>query len=181
MTIDTLLHARWVIPVDPEDSVLEHHSIAIQGGRILEILPTTKAQGKYDAAVEQTFPDHALMPGLINAHTHASMSLLRGLADDLPLMTWLNEHIWPAEQKWINEEFIADGTRLAVAEMLRGGITCFNDMYFFPDVTARVAAEAGMRAVVGLIMIDFPSAWAAPKEITALDRKAIPAQSRYDQ
>ncbi len=161
MTIDTLLHARWVIPVDPDDSVLEHHSIAIQGGRILDVLPTTQARSKYDAAMEQEFPDHALIPGLINAHTHASMSLLRGLADDLPLMTWLNEHIWPAEQKWINEEFIADGTRLAVAEMLRGGITCFNDMYFFPDVTARVAADAGMRAVVGLIMIDFPSAWAA--------------------
>ncbi len=161
MTIDTLLHARWVIPVDPDDSVLEHHSIAIQGGRILEVLPTTQAKSKYSPTVEQEFPDHALIPGLINAHTHASMSLLRGLADDLPLMTWLNEHIWPAEQKWINEEFIADGTRLAVAEMLRGGITCFNDMYFFPDVTARVAADAGMRAVVGLIMIDFPSAWAA--------------------
>ncbi len=161
MTIDTLLHARWVIPVDPDDSVLEHHSVAIQGGRILDVLPTTQARSKYDAAMEQEFPDHALIPGLINAHTHASMSLLRGLADDLPLMTWLNEHIWPAEQKWINEEFIADGTRHAVAEMLRGGITCFNDMYFFPDVTARVAADAGMRAVVGLIMIDFPSAWAA--------------------
>ncbi len=160
MTIDTLLHARWVIPVDPDDSVLEHHSIAIQGGRILEVLPSSQARSKYSATVEQEFPDHALIPGLINAHTHASMSLLRGLADDLPLMTWLNEHIWPAEQKWINEEFIADGTRLAVAEMLRGGITCFNDMYFFPDVTARVAADAGMRAVVGLIMIDFPSAWA---------------------
>jgi 5-methylthioadenosine/S-adenosylhomocysteine deaminase len=89
------------------------------------------------------------------------MSLLRGLADDLPLMVWLNEHIWPAEQRWISEEFVADGTRLAAAEMLRGGVTCFNDMYFFPDITARVSAEAGIRAVVGLIMIDFPSAWAA--------------------
>jgi 5-methylthioadenosine/S-adenosylhomocysteine deaminase len=161
LTIDTLLHARWIIPVDPENGVLDHHSLAVQGGRILEILPTNEARTKYSAANEHELPAHAVIPGLINSHTHASMSLLRGLADDLPLMVWLNEHIWPAEQRWISEEFIADGTRLAAAEMLRGGVTCFNDMYFFPDITARVSAEAGIRAVVGLIMIDFPSAWAA--------------------
>ncbi len=161
MDIDTLLHARWVIPVDPENRVLDHHSVAIQGGRILEILPTEAAREKYASANEHELPAHAVIPGLINSHTHAAMCLLRGLADDLPLMVWLNEHIWPAEQRWISEEFIADGTRLAVAEMLRGGITCFNDMYFFPDITARVSADAGIRAVVGLIMIDFPSAWAA--------------------
>jgi 5-methylthioadenosine/S-adenosylhomocysteine deaminase len=161
LTIDTLLHARWIIPVDSDNRVLDHHSLAVQGGRILEILPTDQARKKYSAAAEQELPAHAVIPGLINSHTHASMSLLRGLADDLPLMVWLNEHIWPAEQRWISEEFIADGTRLAAAEMLRGGVTCFNDMYFFPDITARVSAEAGIRAVVGLIMIDFPSAWAA--------------------
>jgi 5-methylthioadenosine/S-adenosylhomocysteine deaminase len=161
LTIDTLLHARWIIPVDPDNRVLDHHSLAVQGGRILEILPTDEARTKYSAAAEHELPTHAVIPGLINSHTHASMSLLRGLADDLPLMVWLNEHIWPAEQRWISEEFIADGTRLAAAEMLRGGVTCFNDMYFFPDITARVSAEAGIRAVVGLIMIDFPSAWAA--------------------
>ncbi len=161
MNIDTLLHARWVIPVDPDNRILDHHSVAIQGGRILEILPTNAARKKYAPASEHELPSHAVIPGLINSHTHAAMCLLRGLADDLPLMVWLNEHIWPAEQRWISEEFIADGTRLAVAEMLRGGVTCFNDMYFFPDITARVSAEAGIRAVVGLIMIDFPSAWAA--------------------
>jgi 5-methylthioadenosine/S-adenosylhomocysteine deaminase len=150
-----------VIPVDPDNRILDHHSLAVQGGRILEILPTDEARSKYSAAAEHELPAHALIPGLINSHTHASMSLLRGLADDLPLMVWLNDHIWPAEKQWISEEFIADGTRLAAAEMLRGGITCFNDMYFFPDITARVSAEAGIRAVVGLIMIDFPSAWAA--------------------
>ncbi len=159
MNIDTLIDARWVIPVNPHDHVLEYHSIAIHDGRIHDILPTADA-GKYQAETRHQLPSHALIPGLINAHTHASMNLLRGLADDLPLMTWLNDHIWPAEQKWVNEEFVADGTRHAIAEMMRGGITCFNDMYFYPDVTARVCADAGMRAVVGLIMIDFPSAWA---------------------
>jgi 5-methylthioadenosine/S-adenosylhomocysteine deaminase len=163
LNIDTLIDAHWVIPVNPDDRVLEDHSVAIHDGRILDILATSKTD-KYQADVRHNLSTHALIPGLINAHTHASMNLLRGLADDMPLMTWLNDHIWPAEHKWVNEEFVASGTRLAVAEMLRGGVTCFNDMYFFPDVTARVCAEAGMRAVVGLIMIDFPSAWASSTE-----------------
>ena len=161
LNIDTLINARWIIPLAPDDRVLEHHTLAIQGGDILDLLPTEHALEKYQPANQRTLPSHALIPGLINAHTHAAMSLLRGLSDDIPLMRWLNEHIWPAEKRWVGEEFVADGTRLAVAEMLRGGVTCFNDMYFFPAVTARVAAAAGMRAVVGLIMIDFPSAWAA--------------------
>ncbi len=160
MKIDTLINARWIIPVVPENQVLEHHSLALQHGRILEILPTSEAPQKYTPDATEELPGHALMPGLINAHTHAAMSLLRGLADDMPLMSWLNDHIWPAEGRWVGEEFVADGTQLALAEMLRGGITCFNDMYFFPEVTARVTAAAGMRAVVGLIVIDFPSAWA---------------------
>ncbi|OOZ36354.1 N-ethylammeline chlorohydrolase [Solemya velesiana gill symbiont] len=160
MNVETLIHARWVIPVAPDNRVLEGYSIAIQHGRIHDILPTEQAREKYQAEIEHELGSHALIPGLINAHTHASMSLLRGLADDLPLMTWLNDHIWPAEGRWVNEEFIADGTRLAVAEMLRGGTTCFNDMYFFPDITGLVSSAAGMRAVIGLILIDFPSAWA---------------------
>ena len=164
MKIDTLINARWIIPVIPENLVLEHHSLAIQHGRILEILPTSEAAQKYSPNTTEELLDHALIPGLINAHTHAAMSLLRGLADDMPLMTWLNDHIWPAEGKWVSEEFVADGTQLALAEMLRGGITCFNDMYFFPEVTARVAAAAGMRAVIGLIVIDFPSAWATDSD-----------------
>ncbi len=161
MNIDILIHARWVIPVAPDDRVLEYHSLAIHGGRIREILPTGEARTKYTPHMEQDLPSHALIPGLINAHTHASMSLFRGLADDLPLMTWLNEHIWPAEKRWVSEEFVADGTRLAIAEMLRGGITCFNDMYFYPDITARICVSTGIRAVVGLILIDFPSTWAS--------------------
>ena len=160
MNIDTLIDARWVIPINPHNTVLDNHSVAVHDGRILDILPTSEAD-KYQPDSRHNLKSHALIPGLINAHTHASMNLLRGLADDLPLMTWLNEHIWPAEQKWVNEEFVADGTRHAIAEMMRGGVTCFNDMYFYPDVTARVCADAGMRAIVGLIMIDFPSAWAS--------------------
>lgn len=158
--VDQLLHARWIIPVVPENQVLEHHSLAIKDGRIRGLLPTASARLRFQAEQEWDLAGQVLLPGLINAHTHASMSLLRGLADDLPLMSWLNHHIWPAEARWISEEFIQDGTQLAIAEMLRGGTTCFNDMYFFPDVTGRVADAAGIRAMLGLIAIDFPSAWA---------------------
>ena len=161
MQVETLIHARWVIPVEPADTVLENHSIAIDNGRIVAIVPSAEAIEQIRGARTVNLPRHALIPGLINAHTHAAMTLFRGLADDMPLMTWLNEHIWPAEAKWVHEEFVAEGTRLAVAEMLRSGTTCFNDMYFFPDVTARVAAQAGIRSAVGLILIDFPSAWAS--------------------
>ncbi len=160
MNIDTLINARWIIPVNPDHEVLEHHSLAIQSGRILDILPSEEALQKYTPLNQRDLPGHALIPGLINAHTHAAMSLLRGLADDLPLMTWLHDHIWPAEGRWVSEEFVADGTRLAIAEMLLGGTTCFNDMYFYPEITARVSAAAGIRATVGLIVLDFPSAWA---------------------
>ncbi|VAX10619.1 Methylthioadenosine deaminase [hydrothermal vent metagenome] len=177
MNIDTLVNARWIIPVVPDNQILEYHSLAIQSGRILELLPTDIAKEKYTPQSEQDLPGHALIPGLINAHTHSPMSLLRGLADDLPLMTWLNDHIWPAEGRWVSEEFVADGTHLAVAEMLRGGITCFNDMYFFPEVTARVSAAAGMRAVIGLIVIDFPSAWAADSD--AYLRQGLEVQDQY--
>ncbi len=159
--VDLLLHARWVIPVVPENQLLEHHSLAIKDGRIQAISPTTKASERFSATMEKHLPHHALIPGLINSHTHAAMALLRGLADDLPLMSWLNDHIWPAEARWISEEFIHDGSQLAFAEMLLGGTTCFNDMYFFPDVTGRAADAAGIRAVLGLIAIDFPSVWAS--------------------
>jgi 5-methylthioadenosine/S-adenosylhomocysteine deaminase len=159
-TVDTLIHARWVIPVEPDTVVHENHSLAVHAGRIVDLLPRAQAEQRYRAAETVELPRHALIPGLVNAHTHAAMSLMRGLADDLPLMQWLQDHIWPAEGKHISAEFCRDGVQLAVAEMLKGGVTCFNDMYFFPDVTAQVAAGAGMRACVGLILLDFPSAWA---------------------
>ena len=158
--IDILLKARWVIPVEPDDTLLDHHSIAIRDGKIIALLPASDATKKYQAKEIVELPDHALIPGLVNTHTHAPMSLFRGLADDMPLMQWLNEHIWPAESKWVNEDFVRDGTRLAVAEMLKSGTTCFSDMYFFADVTARTCMDIGMRAVVGLIVVDFPTVWA---------------------
>jgi 5-methylthioadenosine/S-adenosylhomocysteine deaminase len=158
--IATLLNARWIVPVEPEGQVLEHHALAIQDGRILAILPQAEAAVRYTAEITLNLDRHVLIPGLINAHTHASMTLLRGLADDLPLMAWLQDHIWPAETRWVDPEFVRDGTRLAIAEMLRGGTTCFNDMYFFPEVTATVARDCGIRACVGLIALDFPTAYA---------------------
>ncbi len=160
MKVDSLIHAKWIIPVEPENTVLEEHSLAIKDSVIVAIQTTDKAKQNYQADKEYILDQHVLIPGLINAHTHAAMNLFRGLANDLPLMDWLNNYIWPAEQKWVNPEFVKDGTQLAIAEMIRGGTTCFNDMYFFPDKTAEVCANAGMRVVVGLILIDFPTAWA---------------------
>ena len=159
-TVDTLLHARWIIPVEPHGVVLEHHSLAIRDGRILAILPSADAHSRYTARDIIELPTHALIPGLVNAHTHAAMSLFRGLADDLPLMDWLTKHIWPAEAQWVSAEFVRDGVRLAAAEMLKSGTTCVNDMYFFPEDAAAVLREAGMRACLGLILIDFPTNYA---------------------
>jgi len=159
-TVDTILHARWVLPVSDTSPLLTDHSIIIDDGRILEILPSVQARQSFTASIEKDYKNHLLMPGLINAHTHSPMSLFRGMADDLALDEWLNQHIWPAENKWVSEEFVHDGSELAIAEMLRSGTTCFNDMYFFPEVTARLARDIGIRACIGLIAIDFPSAWA---------------------
>ncbi len=158
--IETLIKAGWIVTVDAENTVLENHALAIHDGRIVDIIPSDKANQLFKAETTVDLRSHALVPGFVNAHTHASMTLMRGIADDLPLMEWLEKHIWPAEAKWINEEFIHDGTLLAAAEMLRSGTTCFNDMYFFPDVTARVIDNVRMRATVGLILIDFPTVWA---------------------
>ncbi|MGZ8194638.1 MAG: TRZ/ATZ family hydrolase [Methylosarcina sp.] len=160
MQVDTLIHARWIIPVEPESVTYEHHSLAIEDGRIVDCLPTDLAKQRYQAATTENLESHVLLPGLINCHTHAAMTLMRGIADDLQLMDWLQNHIWPLEQKWMNESFVRDGTDLAIAEMIRGGTTCFNDMYFFPEVTAGQAVHHGIRANIGLIAIDFPSVWA---------------------
>jgi 5-methylthioadenosine/S-adenosylhomocysteine deaminase len=159
--VDTLIKARWVAPVVPEQGVLEHHAVAISQGRIVAVLPNDESEARFDAAEVVERPFHLLIPGLVNAHTHAAMVLLRGLADDLPLMTWLQDHIWPAEQRWMSAEFVEHGSELAIAEMLLGGTTTFNDMYFFPEVVARSAARIGMRACVGMILIKFPTVWAS--------------------
>jgi len=158
--IDLLITAPWVVPVEPEGRVLERHALAVRDGRIVALLPQAEAQRRYHAQQVIDRPGHVLLPGLVNAHTHAAMNLLRGLADDLPLMTWLREHIWPAEQAHVSAAFVEDGVAAACAEMLSGGITTFNDMYFFPEVAAAVADQAGLRMMAGMILIDHPSAYA---------------------
>ena len=158
--VDQLIHARWIVPVDEARRRLEDHALAIRDGRIVAVLPQAAARARYSATEVCELTDSLLIPGLVNAHTHAAMTLLRGFADDIPLHEWLNERIWPAEQRWVGPQFVRDGTRLAVAEMLRGGTTCFNDMYFFADDVAQVCTEAGIRACIGLIVIDFPTPWA---------------------
>ncbi len=159
-----LFSARWIIPVVPRNTVLEHHTLVVENGVINDILPTSAALIKYPELPNTNLGSHVLIPGLINAHTHAAMTLFRGLANDMPLMDWLNNHIWPAEGQWVGTEFMRDGTELAVAEMLLSGTTCFNDMYFFPDIVGKTAQELGIRAFVGMILLDFPSIWAADAE-----------------
>ena len=159
MTERLLINARWVVPVEPAGTVLERHAVAVQAGRIEAVLPAAQAAERYPEYTRIDLPGHALMPGLVNAHTHAAMALMRGLADDLPLMRWLEEHVWPVEAKHVSAEFVKDGTLLACAEMLRGGVTCFNDMYFFPEAALEAALEAGIRVSVGMIVVDFPSAY----------------------
>jgi 5-methylthioadenosine/S-adenosylhomocysteine deaminase len=157
-----VLLPKWLVTVNRDFEVLTDYALVIEDDRIECLLPISEINEdeKYRQAEVVDLPDHILMPGLVNAHTHASMSLFRGIADDLPLMDWLAKHIWPAENAWVDATFIADGFQLAAAEMIRSGTTCMNDMYFFPDVVAREAQRLGMRTVVGLIVLDFPSVWA---------------------
>jgi 5-methylthioadenosine/S-adenosylhomocysteine deaminase len=163
-SIDLLIEARWIVPVEPRGVVLENHAVAIDADRIVALLPTADAHARYSPRERVVLDEHALIPGLVNAHVHNPMTLMRGLADDLPLMRWLQEHIWPAEAKAIGPEFVRDGIELAVAEMLRGGTTCCNENYFFPDVQAATYRRLGFRAMVGLPVIEFPSAWAATRD-----------------
>ncbi len=162
--IDLLLEPRWLVPVEPHGAVLEGHAVAVDGERILAVLPIGEARARYAPREHLQLSEHALIPGLVNAHAHNPMTLMRGLADDLPLMRWLQEHIWPAEAKAIGPEFVRDGIELAVAEMLRGGTTCCNENYFFPDVQAATYRRLGFRAMIGLPIIEFPSAWAATRD-----------------
>ncbi|SFE92777.1 TRZ/ATZ family hydrolase [Nitrosomonas sp. Nm166] len=159
--IDTLIEAKWIIPIEPAEVVLQQHAIAIEKGLIKDILPISNARLQYLPQQTIVLNNHALIPGLVNLHTHAAMTLMRGRADDLPLMEWLNKHIWPIEHQHVNAQFVLDGTQLACAEMIRGGITCFNDMYFFPKSCIEAAINSGMRAAVGMIVIDFPTAYAS--------------------
>lgn len=159
--VDLLIEARWIIPVEPANTTLEHHAIAVRDGRIIAILPTDEARARYVATKTVHLSDHILTPGLVNLHCHAAMAIMRGLADDLPLMRWLQEAIWPTESRHASHAFVRDGSLLAGAEMLRGGITTCNDMYFFPEATAEAFDRLGLRAVLGITVIEFPSQYAS--------------------
>lgn len=162
--VDQVIDARWIIPIEPANQALENHSLIHDHGRILAILPTSEATTRYTGKRHFRLKAHVLIPGLVNLHTHAAMTLLRGYADDMPLMRWLQEHIWPAETRHVSPAFVRDGTLLACWEMLRGGITCFNDMYFFPGAAAEAALAANMRAALGITVFDFPSAYGTDAE-----------------
>lgn len=156
---DLLIHASWIIPGSAEDLVLENSCLVVSEGKIREILDSSVVSSRYQAEKEMHLPGYALMSGLVNTHGHAAMSLFRGIADDLSLHTWLEDHIWPMEAKWVSEEFVYQGTQLAIAEMISSGTTCFADMYFFPDASARAATEAGIRVQLATPVIDFPNPW----------------------
>lgn len=159
--VDLLLTPRWLIPIEPAGITLCDHAVAIQAGRIVGVVPAEEARQRFTPRQHVELPDHVLLPGLVNAHTHAAMTLLRGYADDMALMDWLNQRIWPAEVRHVSPQFVRDGTLLACYEMLRGGVTCFNDMYFYPEAAAQAALAAGMRAALGIIVIEFPTDYAS--------------------
>ena len=160
ITLDLRLDAGFIVPVEPAQTRVDH-ALLIDGGQIVAVVPCVVADRDYATREHVILPRHVLLPGLINAHTHAAMNLFRGIADDVPLARWLNEHIWPREAKYVSPDFVYDGTSLAAAEMLKGGITCCNDMYFYPEASARAFIESGMRAMLGLPILDFPTPYAA--------------------
>ncbi len=159
INVDLVITAKWIVTVT--DKVLERSSVVIDDGKIIDIIEQADLHERYAATTSVTLDEHVLMPGLINLHTHAAMTLMRGLADDLPLMIWLQEHIWPAEKQVLSERYVRDGTLLGCAEMLAGGTTCFADMYFYPQAVADAAMQAGMRANVGLVVLEFPTSYAS--------------------
>ncbi|MBV8380339.1 MAG: TRZ/ATZ family hydrolase [Paucibacter sp.] len=161
MSKKTLLKPRWLLTMAPGSEVLTGHALVVEGERIVDVLPVADAEARHADAERVELPDHVLMPGLINGHTHSAMTLLRGVADDVPLMDWLNNHIWPLEKKWVSEDWTYQGSLLAAAEALRGGVTYLNDMYFFPTAMARAAVDAGVRAGVSINVIDFPTGYAS--------------------
>jgi 5-methylthioadenosine/S-adenosylhomocysteine deaminase len=162
--IDLLIEAAHVVPVQPKGVVLRDHALAVHEGKIVALLPTGEAEQRYVARDVVRLPRHVVLPGFVNAHVHNPMTLMRGLADDTPLMTWLKDHIWPAEARVIGPDFVRDGIELAIAEMLRGGTTTCSENYFFPDVAAATYRRMGFRALVGLPLIEFPSAWAGSRD-----------------
>ncbi len=174
--IDTLICAAHVVPVVPR-IVLADHAVAVDRGRIVAVLPRAEALRRFEAREVVQLDRHALIPGFVNLHCHAAMTLMRGISDDIALMSWLQDHVWPAEAKHVSDEFAHDGSLLAMAEMLRGGVTCVNDMYFFPEATARAALRSGMRACLGVIALEFPSAYAP--DANAYLQKGLTTRDAY--
>ena len=158
--IDTLITARWLIPIEPAGCVLEHHALAVSGGRILAVGPAAELSRRYKPEVSVARPNHVLLPGFVNAHTHAAMTLLRGAAESPSFDRWLKGEVWPLEQRWVDAEYVRDGTELAIADMLTSGTTCFADMHLFPEVAAQTASSAHIRACIGLPVIETPTSWA---------------------
>lgn len=158
--VSLIIEARWIVPILPRQTVLENQAVVVQENEIVDIYPNSEVHKQYKADEVVKLDQHVLMPGLINLHTHAAMSLMRGLADGLALTPWLQDHIWPAEAKLVSPEFVHDGTILATAEMLSGGVTTFNDMYFFPEATANASLKMGMRTNLGLVVLEFPTQYA---------------------
>lgn len=161
--VKTLIHPKQILTMTGE--LLNDYSLAVEGGLFVGIVPTLEAKTQFTAQEEYSLPTHVLMPGLINAHTHVSMNLLKGLADDLKLLAWLQNHIWPAEAAVISPEFVKDGALLAMAELIRGGVTCFNDNYFYMDELAEVVNEVGMRAVLAECFFKFSTPWSPNPEV----------------
>lgn len=173
---DELIEARWVLPVQPWQ-VIEHGAVAVRNGRIVAIGTAAELAPRVAASRVTRLPEHVLMPGLVNAHAHAGMTLLRGYADDLTLMRWLQQSVWPAEARWVAPDFVRDGTRLACAEMLRGGVTTFSDMYFYPDAAIAAAQRAGIRMVAGLVVLEFATAYA--RDAAAYLHQGLAARDRW--
>lgn len=178
-SVDLIVHARWVLGAQDSHALMDEHCVVVKDDRIVDILPSDEAAKLYSAHSELSLAQHVLMPGMVNAHGHAAMSLLRGAADDLPLKSWLEDYIWPLEGRWVAAEFVYHGTQLAIAEMLLSGTTCFADMYFFPDESARAACEIGMRAQMACPVIDFPTVWAQDAEEYISKATALHDQYRH--
>ena len=159
-----IISASWIFTSNSEGQLLSDYSIVIENDKIIDLVPQDKVFDEYEANDTYQLTDHILIPGLINTHTHAAMSLFKGFADDLPLQDWLNDYIWPAEKEFINSSFVKDGSILALSEMIKSGVTTFNDMYFFPDATAEAVKELGVRSNIGLVVLDFPTNYATDPE-----------------
>ncbi len=176
--VDLIIDADWVLPMTTAAQPwIEYGSLVIDQTRILTVCSQSEAKRLYKSQQQVSLTGHALLPGFINGHGHAAMSLLRGFADDLPLQSWLNHHIWPAEAQHVGEDFVRTGTQLAIAEMLLAGVTCCSDMYFFPNISAQVIADSGIRAQICPPILEFPSAWA--QNASEYINKALQVQADF--